>query len=72
MNASGAGKLFFDFFQSFFERPKTRNSRQSTGSFCTRIAPMAAGKDKQKPAPNFVCQRKAIVALSLRNLRDVR
>jgi hypothetical protein len=33
---------------------------------------MAASKNRQKSAPNFVCQKKAIVALSLHDLRDIR
>ena len=33
---------------------------------------MAASKNTQKLAPNFVCERKAIVALSLHDLRDTR
>jgi len=65
MNPSGADKLFFHFFQSFFERPKNRNLRRSTGSFCYRIARMAASKNWPKSAPNFFCQRKAIVLLSV-------
>jgi hypothetical protein len=65
MNPSGADKLFFHFFQSFFQRPKTKNLRRSTGSFCKRIARMAASKNWRKSAPNFFCQRKADFPLSV-------
>jgi hypothetical protein len=72
MNGLGADKLFFHFFQSFFERPKTRNLRQSVRSFWPRITRMPANKNRQKSARIFVCQRKAIVTRSLRDLRENR